>query len=372
MRRAKLVPLPKYVFSVGKAGSERWYYQLRRGKPDHGKLFRLPGGPTHPEFWSAYHAAAGGLDAVAGSITAVVAEYKTCQRWLKMRPASQKLFTISLNRVIAVWGDLRPEQITVAAIAEFRDTMTAPTAKATLGAMQGFFRFCAERGYCTTNPVRDVSRPDSDPEAGARPIPEKAYQHVMEHAPEAVRKFFILGRETGQRISDIVQMRPQDRDGSGIVLTITKRRRDREHWIPLSPKGLVEIDSWEGFPAAPYLTTEKGRPFTPDRFRKVWNEWVSLPENKVCAGIHPHDLRATAVCDDRLAGIPHQQVSARRGMSVQMVMHYSRHIDQRLAAGADLNEVSTKVKSARNNRETSKGQTIVMKRVLASRTLPNK
>ena len=334
MRKAKLVLVPKYVFAIGKPGSERWYYQKRRGKPNHGKLYRLPGGPTHPEFWSAYHAAAAGLGGAAGSMQAIIAEYKASPVWERLRPASKKLFTISLNRVVAVWSDLRPDQITVAAIAEFRDTMPAPTAKATLGALQSFFRFAAERGYCTTNPVREVRRPESDPEAGARPIPEEAYQHVMQHAPTAIKRFFILGRETGQRISDIVQMRPIDRDGAGILLTVTKRRKDREHWIPLSVKGAAEIDSWGGFPNAPYLTTEKGKRFTPDRFRKVWGDWIAEEANAICREITPHDLRATAVCDDRLAGITHQQIAARRAMSVQMVMHYSRHIDQRLAAGA--------------------------------------
>ena len=86
---------------------------------------------------------------------------------------------------------------------------------------------------------------------------------------------------------------------------------------------------------------------------ETWDAWVkagfapppSIERNQTiryrfraaCAalglsGLKVHGLRAMAVCDARIAGQPHQQIAAAIGMSLPMVMHYSRHIDQRMAA----------------------------------------
>jgi len=49
-----------------------------------------------------------------------------------------------------------------------------------------------------------------------------------------------------------------------------------------------------------------------------------------------HGLRAMAVCDRRLDGLSHQEISAQLCMSLGMVMRYSKHIDQeRLAREAN-------------------------------------
>ena len=49
-----------------------------------------------------------------------------------------------------------------------------------------------------------------------------------------------------------------------------------------------------------------------------------------------HGLRAMAVCDRRLDGLSHQEISAQLCMSMNMVMRYSKHIDQeRLAREAN-------------------------------------
>jgi hypothetical protein len=52
--------------------------------------------------------------------------------------------------------------------------------------------------------------------------------------------------------------------------------------------------------------------------------------------IRPHGLRAMAVCDRRLDGLLHQEISAQLCMSLGMVMRYSKNIDQeRLAREAN-------------------------------------
>jgi hypothetical protein len=57
-----------------------------------------------------------------------------------------------------------------------------------------------------------------------------------------------------------------------------------------------------------------------------------FPDLKDIPQLTPHGWRAMAVCDRRLAGLEHQEISAQLCMSLQMVMRYSKHIDgERLA-----------------------------------------
>ena len=54
---------------------------------------------------------------------------------------------------------------------------------------------------------------------------------------------------------------------------------------------------------------------------------ANRPDIKDIPQLTPHGWRAMAVCDRRLAGLEHQEISAQLCMSLQMVMHYSKHID---------------------------------------------
>jgi integrase len=321
-------------------------------------LVSLPGDPTTPEFWTAYHGAHGATSA-PGSIKAVIEDYKRSPRWAKLRPRSKEIYSAALQRITDAWGNLRPDQVTPAGVATMRDSLgdRPATANLTLSVVQEFFRFAAERGLCRSNPAREVRRVEEDLDAGAKPISEAVYRHVLNHAPEPIARYFRLARETGQRISDVLKMRPADRDGAGINVEITKRRKNRQHWIPLTQAGMAEIDGW-GVPImVPYITGRGGKRQNPKAFRMAYNDWKSRAGNEIMGDVTPHDLRATAICDYRIAGYSHQEISARRGMSIQMVMHYSRHVDERLIASQG-NERTTRLQSAGKAVAKRKGQVI--------------
>ena len=127
-------------------------------------------------------------------------------------------------------------------------------------------------------------------------------------------------------------MRPQDRDGAG-VLTNIQKIKSKGHWCPLAPDYITIINSWPVFPTATYIADEKGRPTTPRALARRLKKYVASNSEMAAMEIKPHGLRAMAVCDRRIAGTPHQRISLQIGMTVRQVEHYSRHIDQRLAAG---------------------------------------
>ena len=56
------------------------------------------------------------------------------------------------------------------------------------------------------------------------------------------------------------------------------------------------------------------------------------PELAGYGPIKLHGLRAMAVCDRRMDGLEHQEIAAQLGMSLPMVMRYSRQIDQEALA----------------------------------------
>ena len=73
----------------------------------------------------------------------------------------------------------------------------------------------------------------------------------------------------------------------------------------------------------------------------VFWEKLRAPQGKASGGVEPWTFaargwRAMAVCDRRFDGLPHQEISAQLCMSMNMVMRYSKHINQeRLAREAN-------------------------------------
>jgi hypothetical protein len=63
------------------------------------------------------------------------------------------------------------------------------------------------------------------------------------------------------------------------------------------------------------------------------DDFVSkAPELAEAGPIKLHGLRAMAVCDRRLDGLEHQEISAQLCMSLRMVMHYSKQLNQETLA----------------------------------------
>ena len=60
-----------------------------------------------------------------------------------------------------------------------------------------------------------------------------SYRFVMEYAPAHLRRMAFLGRVTGQRVSDLVKMRPADLAHDGIKVRIGKLR-DKPNFVPLT------------------------------------------------------------------------------------------------------------------------------------------
>ena len=355
-RRALVVPLPEGVFRIVKpSGKVYWYHQKDRGKPTRGPITRLPEQGT-PEWHREIARLCGEPETAPGSFADLIADLKASARWKALRPNSRALYEAALGVVETAWGKLPAASVTAFHIGKLLEAFADRPAMGNQVRIQirALLKIAVQRGLRTDNPAREVD-PLPEVEDGAKPLTAAAWAALRSpEAPEALRRFAVLGRATGQRIGDVLAMRPMDRDGDGIALTITKLR-DRPHWCPLTASERAEIDGWRQFPASPYVTRPNGRRHSDDTLRIVWRDYQVTEAGAALRGFTPHDLRATKVCDDRLKGFSHQEISSRVGMSTAMVMRYSRHLDQRLAA-----EESTKTerhsKTDRKRSENPKGK----------------
>jgi len=125
------------------------------------------------------------------------------------------------------------------------------------------------------------------------------------------------------------------RRDDGLQIKVGKLR-DRDHFIPLKASELAEIDSWSCSDTGPWITSVAGKPMTGHALGKALDRFLAKVPELVGLTLNPHGWRAMAVCDRRLDGLSHQEISAQLCMSLPMVMRYSKHIDQeRLAREAN-------------------------------------
>ena len=144
----------------------------------------------------------------------------------------------------------------------------------------------------------DLSRSRS--EKKATPWTEAAYQTFLKAAPEHLRRAAFLGRATGQRRSDLVNMGKKSRRDDGIQFTIRKLRY-RPHFVVLKADELAEIGSWSCSDVGPWvLSPETDRPMNvkalANSFRRFRDGVPELTKGDIHGGpINLHGLRAMAV-----------------------------------------------------------------------------
>lgn len=335
-RKHTSVALPKNVFCIKKASGKRYYYyQERRGRPDHGPLIRLPDDLHDPLFWRKIEEIKrGAAGPAAGTFDALIDHYRNSARYTKLSASSRDVYEVCLARIAAAWGSLQVRDLQPKHVYTLQEKHAARPAMAnmTVAVLRGLLREGIKFDYCSTNVARDIEKLE-EAGIGSEPWPEAVYTYVLERAPALLMRAAVLGRATGQRAVDLVKLRPADRDGNGFKMLIQKLGGER-HWCPVTSEALAVIDRWQAEPMVPFLNIN-GRQITEDRLRKEWAAFrataVEVPDDATL-----HDLRAAVVCDRRIAGVPHQQIADQLCMTVEMVERYAKHVDRAQSAQAGM------------------------------------
>jgi len=84
-----------------------------------------------------------------------------------------------------------------------------------------------------------------------------------------LRRGYVLGRYTGQRISDVVRLGFTDIDEGGFSLR--QKKTGVQPWCPIFPELEAEIATWEKRPG-PFLLQDNGKPFTTNLLWKLFDK----------------------------------------------------------------------------------------------------
>lgn len=319
--------LPEGVFAVKARGKVYFYHQKRRGRADEGERTRLPE-PNSPEWFSTLAALTEGKPLpLSGTLAGVWAAYVAGPRKPKTE-GTLETYKSAWKAILPVWGDLPPSKITPQAIARLHDAMSGRDrmANMVLTVLRNILGEALRMGLVSSNAAIGIKPHEIENVDGARPLSAEAWAALLSpECPNAVYRVAILGRATGQRISDLVRMTPAMIERNGMRHPVKKRARKIDnHWSSIRPEYLAIIQSWGGFPSTPfihYLGIERE-----GRIRREWNAYVKTDAGKALAGYTPHDLRATNFCDHILAGDSPADVARIRGVTADMVIRYTQHL----------------------------------------------
>lgn len=324
-----MLELPEGVHAVKSGKSTYYYWSPNRGTPFAGKPVPLGKDARDPEFWRLLKLAQGNDGTLkSGSFNALIAEYKASSKWRKLRDKTRVTYTHQLGRIAAAWGDMPVDGLTVNGIfalrAKFEDTPVA--ANHLVSVLRTLLGWGLEHRYGTRNPANDVNAIEITDEQKAIPWPEAAYQLVLTHAPEHIRRAAFLGRSSGQRRSDLVRFGKKHRYLDGLRFNIGKLR-DKDHFIPLTRNQLEEIDSWSCSDTGPWIVSPTGAPMSGDHLQSSLNRYVAKTPALQGFTLRLHGLRAMATIDRKLTGSENRAIGKNIGMSPGMVDRYTTHID---------------------------------------------
>ena len=338
-KNAGMIELPSGVHAVKAGGKTYYYWHPHRGTDLEGKRVALGTDPRDPVFWEKLKAAqgkaSGGVE--PWTFAALALAYRSSPEWETNKVNTKRMSNLCIDRIVDKWGHLPVASVTAREIYALRELYaeTPTMANRLVSVLRTLIAFAMPRGYIDRNPAADVVKiPVLDVE-NARPWSEEAFKRIVETAPENLRRMAFLGRATGQRRSDLVLYGRKNRRADGLQVKIGKLR-DRDHFIPLKDSELAEIDSWSCSDTGPWITNAYGKPMSGGALWNALDKFVTDTPELAGVTIKPHGLRAMAVCDRRLDALSHQEISAQLCMSMNMVMRYSKHIDQeRLAREAN-------------------------------------
>lgn len=336
------VSLPRHVHRVVSRGREYFYYQEGRGTPHVGERIRLPDDPQTPEFWNAVRQAQGitgptPADTVGALIDAYECAWPTLQR--KLSKGTQDQYRRYLKPARKAWGDLPARELSPRYIDALIRKIGADkpgAANNTLDALKALCRWAnGPVELLAHDPTQGVHRFAKG--EGHHPWTPEQLAFADETFTGMVRRFFYLSRYTGQRISDVVRLNPNDADEGGFSLP--QKKTGVKPWCPIFPELEAEMATWERRPG-PYLLQEDGKsagkPFSTNQMWKAFDR--ERKKHPILEGAVPHGLRANAVISLRGAGYSALQISDMVGMSVEMVEHYCRHADRKASGQAVLRE----------------------------------
>jgi hypothetical protein len=315
-----------------------------------GRRHDLPAPQPAPEiFWAVVEKAdAVGKQLAAGerkTFSALIVEFKDSVAFQlnfdndgKKRPglaeATRDQYERHLDDIDAAWGgdpvaNLTPVDVQKA-IDAFRDT---PAAGRVFRAVLS--RLCSwgiPRGYGTSNPVEHTE--SSDDGGSYDPWAPWAFEYFFEHARIGLHLPVYSGLFTGQRLSDVIDMRRPLEGVTEMPLVAQKTGELVPVQIHSEYRAMIRAQKLDH---EMLHLREDGQPWTYEGFKTAWQREMNKPafvrfrDERVVF----HGTRKNAVNNLLEVGCSEARVAAIVNMSPAMVHHYSKKVSQfRLARAA--------------------------------------
>jgi len=310
-------------------GHLRYYFR----RPGHPRA-RLPGLPGSAEFMAAYQAAIGKTPlaiaankTVVGSFNALVVRYYASAEFRQLAAVTKATYRNRMERLRVDHGDkpvsgLRREHVR-AIVAKHADTPAM--GNGFLKMLRILMKFAMDEGWRRDDPTYRVKNLRSKSE-GFHTWSEADIAAFEARHPSGSRARLALALllYTGQRRGDVVRMGRQHVRARRI--DVRQNKTGVRLSLPIHPTLQAELAS---VPAdrLTFLTTEAGRPFTPDGF----GNWFAdrIREAGITKGCSAHGLRKA--CARRLAeaGCSAHEIASMTGhRSLREVERYTRAADQ--------------------------------------------
>jgi integrase len=330
MTRIKLKHVHRYL----KGG--RLYHYFRRGNVN----IRLPGAPGSKTFMDAYAAALDGPAApvgadkvIRGSMTALAADWYGSNGYTSLSASSQRTYRRLLEAFLADHGHRLVSQLEPQHLLRILAKMSATPAQANAlrNVLRQLLQHGFDNGWRKDNPIRDVKRL----KYAKKPFATWSEEDIGKYEarwPTGTRARLALALllYTGQRRSDVIRMGPQHVRGAFIAVRQQKTGNQLE--IPIHVDLRLELaEAPPGHLA--FLMTELGKPFASGN--AFYNWFMECAEKAgIAPGLSPHGLRKATCCRLAEAGCTPHEIAAVVGMSLKMVEHYTKGVNQRRLADA--------------------------------------
>lgn len=314
--------LPAYVYPRGKRG---YLYFIRPGICQ-----RIKSEPGTADFAAEYAVLLRGKAAPAAvTIAKMIDAYERSPEWANLAGNTRKSYRRHLDYFRAKIGTFDPDRIRTRHLNEMRDALAdKPTdANRKIACLSALYSWGQSQDWCKTNPAIVVKK--LAPTGRKRgPWPLDLIDAARKTATGRDLLLFELLLGTGQRISDVLNMRWGDMDGDGI--TVTQAKTKAKVYIPLTDR-LRRILAETPKRGLWTVCQNNGQRVS---YNLAWKDMMALRVAIGAKGYDIHSLRHSAASEiASLPGMTADHVRAITGHSaVEMVRLYAGEAMQKARA----------------------------------------
>lgn len=322
----------KYVERIVSKG--RVYYYYKRNGKRHGALSGEPGTLEFVSEYDRIHRTLGKSDGqlTMGTIMALIHEYKQSADFSNLSPKSKVDYTHHLERIKQQMGPNRIKAVTKAAVMLYRDKLQSKPATCNyrMAVLRKLMSFALDRGYIEVNPATNPKRL----KIGTwDPWSDDQIKTMLGTPKQGLQTALYLALYTGQRQADILAMTwgrdkkqrievRQEKTGKFVAIPI---HRELRVYLSTLDKNTINM-----------VVRADGIPYRQNHFKHDWKDEM---DRLGITGVVFHGLRKNATNNLLEAGCTSSEVSAITGMSLRMVEHYSKGVNQSKLADAAIEKL---------------------------------